>query len=78
MAKMDRQQMQPKLRMLQPGQQIQVDLRNAEQRVCPCGCKYFEAVILAYRISALTSPTGQELLAQQPVLRCTECKEILK
>jgi hypothetical protein len=25
-------------------------------------------------VSALLSPTGQELLAQQPILLCMECK----
>jgi len=67
----------PGFRILQPGEQIQVNLKNAEPRICECGCKYWEPVILAFRISPLASPTGQELLAQQPVLRCADCKKVL-
>jgi len=70
--------MQPKMQMLQPGQQVKVDLKNAKPMVCDCGCKYFESVVLAYRVSALASPTGQELLVQQPVLRCANCKKLLE
>jgi hypothetical protein len=60
-------------KQLQPGQQIQVDLKNAVQKVCECGCKYFIPVIALYTVSALVSPTGQELTVQQPVLVCREC-----
>lgn len=59
-------------------QQIQVDLKNATPRVCDCGCKYFMPVIAVYTVSALVSPTGQELTAQQPVLICKDCGELLK
>jgi len=61
-----------------PGMQIQVDLSKAVQRVCPCGCKLFDQKIQLFTVSALLSPTGQELPVQVPVLVCTECKEILK
>ena len=66
------------MRPLQPGQQVQVDLKNAVPTECSCGCKYFTQVVQVFRISALMSPTGQELTAQQPVLLCLECKEPLK
>ena len=66
------------MKPLQPGQQINVDLKNAVPRECECGCKYFIPVVQVYKISALMSPTGQELTAQQPVLVCMECKEVLK
>jgi hypothetical protein len=77
---------------IRPGEQIQVDLKNATQKVCQnmiadhaetgayehiCGCKYFIPVIALYTVSALVSPTGQELAAQQPVLVCLECKRPL-
>ncbi len=65
-------------KQLQPGQQIQVDLKNATPKVCECGCKYFIPVVACYIVSALVSPTGQELTAQQPVLVCMECKKELK
>jgi hypothetical protein len=69
---------QPQMKPLLPGQQIQVDLKDAVPRACECGCKYFIPVVAIYTLSALLSPTGQELTAQQPVLVCMECKKILK
>lgn len=61
---------------LQPGQQlqVQVDLKKATQRSCACGCKYFTQAVTVHVISALLSPTGQELNAQVPALICMECK----
>jgi len=59
-------------------QQIQVDLKNAIPKVCgKCNCEYFIPVIKLYTISALVSPTGQELTAQQPVLVCHNCGELV-
>jgi hypothetical protein len=73
------QQMQrPKAQPIQPGQQIHVDLKNATQRECECGCKLFVPAVTVYTVSALVSPTGQELLAQQPVLVCLECRKVFK
>jgi len=57
---------------------IQVDLKNADPKICGCGCKYFIPVVQVFTVSALLSPTGQELAAQQPVLICMDCKELLK
>ncbi len=65
-------------RILEQGQQIQVDLKNAVPRQCECGCKYFIPVVAVFTVSALVSPIGQELTAQQPVLVCMECKKMLK
>jgi hypothetical protein len=64
---------------IQPGmpQQFQVDLSKATPRACACGCRYFHPMTTVYTISALVSPTGQELTAQVPVLLCMECKEVL-
>jgi NAD-dependent SIR2 family protein deacetylase len=57
-------------------QQIQVDLRNATPQVCSkCGSNLFQPAIMLFSVSALLSPTGQELLAQQPVLVCLNCRE---
>ena len=58
-------------------QQIQVDLSKSSQRSCACGCKYFTQAVTVHIISALISPTGQELTAQVPVLLCMECKAAL-
>jgi len=66
-------------RGMNPGQpqQIQVDLKNATQRACECGCKFFIPVVQVFTVSALVSPVGQELTAQQPVLICMDCKKLL-
>jgi hypothetical protein len=68
----------PKFNQLKPGQQIQVDLKNATPKVCECGSELFTPAIKLYTVSALVSPTGQELTAQQPVLVCLECKKPIK
>lgn len=65
-------------KQMKPGQQIQVDISNATQKACECGCQYFIPVVAVYTVSALMSPTGQELTAQKPVLVCLECKKELK
>jgi hypothetical protein len=59
--------------------QISADvLKNATPRLCGCGCKYFVPVVAVYTVSALVSPIGKELTAQQPVLVCRDCGEMLK
>jgi hypothetical protein len=67
----------PQFNQLKPGQQIQVDLKNAVPKVCECGGKYFQPVVMLYTVSALVSPTGQELTAQQPCLICLDCKKAI-
>lgn len=62
---------------LTAGQQIRVDLTKASQMFCDCGCKYFTQAVTVHVISALVSPTGQELTAQVPALICLECKAAL-
>ncbi len=61
------------LKQMKPDQPIRVDLRNAQMQVCSCGSKFFIPAVQLYKVSALVSPTGQELLAQQPVLVCQRC-----
>lgn len=63
-----------------PGQpqQIQVDLKNATPKFCECGCKYFVPVVQVFTVSALVSPIGKELTAQQPILICKDCGELMK
>jgi hypothetical protein len=65
-------------KQLQPGQQIQVDLKNATPKVCECGSELFTPATKLFTVSALVSPTGQEMMAQQPVLVCLNCKTLLK
>ena len=63
---------------IQPAQQqIKVDLSKAAQISCACGCKHFQQAVTVHVISALLSPTGQDLTAQVPALICLECKAVL-
>ncbi len=75
----DRMKMGLAPRVLKPGEQMQVnvDLDKATPKVCECGCEFFTPVIQVYTVSALLSPIGKELTAQQPVLVCLECKKVL-
>lgn len=59
--------------MPQPGQQFEVDMKNATPQVCGCGCDYFQPAIRLYKISALMSPIGKEMMAQQPAVICVKC-----
>jgi len=62
---------------LRPGQQIQIDLKNAVPKVCECGSELFTPAVKVFTVSALVSPTGQELTAQKTVLVCMACKKEL-
>lgn len=62
----------------QANQQITVDINNATPKLCDCGCLFFIPVVRMFKVSALLSPTGKELMVQQPVLICIDCKAILK
>ena len=69
-----------KLKLLQPGQQIQLtpkQMESATPKKCECGCEYFMQVIKVSTISAIISPTGQELMTQTPVLVCVDCHKAL-
>jgi len=69
-----------KTRQLKPGQQIQLtpkQMENAKPKVCECGCEYFISVIKVSNISAIISPTGQELTTQTSVLVCVDCHKAL-
>lgn len=64
---------------LQPGQpqQIKVDLTKATQMLCACGCQYFTQAVTVHVVSALLSPSGQELPVQVPALVCLDCRTAL-
>jgi hypothetical protein len=64
-------------RPIRNGEQIQVDLTNATPKVCECGCPYFIPAVQVYTVSAIVSPIGKELTAQQPVLVCMQCHKPL-
>ena len=65
---------------IKPGQpiQVEIDLKNATPRLCECGCKFFTTAVQLFMVSALLSPTGQELMAQVPALLCRECGTVLE
>jgi hypothetical protein len=65
-------------KQLQPGQEIQVDLKNATPKICECGSKFFVAAIKVFTVSALLSPIGKEITAQVPVLVCQKCQKVLE
>ena len=55
------------------------DLSKATDLECTnCGCKYFESVFAFKKLSALSSPTGQESMIPIQTFRCTECGYIEK
>ena len=61
-----------------PKQQVQVDLEDAETMVCQnCGNKIFIQGYVIKKISAIMSPTGQEVIAPVQVFNCGNCGEIL-
>jgi len=62
----------------QPGpQKMQIDIKNTSPIVCGlCGCKVFTPAIQLHHVSAIASPTGQELTIQQQVLVCFDCREV--
>jgi hypothetical protein len=66
--------MLPPLSQGQP-RQIEVDLTHAKQIQCKCGGKIFLQGINLFSISAIVSPTGQDLIANKPLLYCARCFE---
>jgi len=53
------------------------DMSQAEDYVCErCGGFFFDSVMMVKKLSALVSPSGQQMLMPQPVFRCAECKFI--
>lgn len=58
--------------------QINIDLKNAQQLKCSCGAETFTGAFRLFKISALQSPTGKEMVAPMAVFLCSQCGEILK
>ena len=55
-------------------QQIQVDLKDAVQLCCAnCHCPTFTQGFYLHKLSALLSPTGQDLTINQPIFICSNC-----
>ena len=63
--------------MKSKGQQVTVDLSQAENIVCKsCGNYSFIQSFFLKRISALMSPTGQEAIVPVQVYSCGNCGEV--
>jgi len=61
----------------QPQPQVNIDVKQAEDVPCKeCGNVYFFPVVMLKRLSAILSPTGEELKFPVNVLQCTSCKKI--
>jgi DNA-directed RNA polymerase subunit RPC12/RpoP len=61
-----------------PTAQVQVDLKDAETMTCQqCDNKIFIQGYVIKRLSAIISPTGQEVIAPVQVFNCGSCGELL-
>ena len=61
-----------------PQQQVQVDLKDADTMKCQkCGNSIFIQGYVIKRISAIVSPTGEEVIAPIQVFNCGNCGEML-
>ena len=61
-----------------PQQKVQVDLAEAETMNCQkCNNKIFIQGYVIKKISAIMSPTGEEVIAPVQVFNCGNCGEIL-
>lgn len=61
-----------------PKQKVQVDLKDAETMKCQkCENTIFIQGYVVKKISAIMSPTGQEVIAPVQVFNCGNCGEIL-
>ena len=61
-----------------PQQKVQVDLQEAETMTClECNNKIFIQGYVIKKISAIMSPTGEEVIAPVQVFNCGNCGEIL-
>ena len=61
-----------------PKAQVQVDLKDAETMTCQkCDNKIFIQGYVVKKLSAIISPTGQEVIAPVQVFNCGSCGELL-
>ena len=64
----------PRPQIPRPGQQVQVDLKDATPKKCQCGCPFFQQVFGVMTVSALVSPIGREMIATRPIFICLDCR----
>mgnify|MGYP003312296141 FL=1 len=71
--------MKPKKPFPKPKQQqVQLDLKNAETMKCAkCGNSIFIQGYVIKKISAIVSPTGEEVIAPVQVFNCGNCGTML-
>ena len=63
----------------QQQQQINIDIKNAEDVKCEeCENVYFTPVVVIKKLSALVSPTGQEVMAPMQLFQCSSCSHVNK
>ena len=61
-----------------PQQQVKVDLKDADTMKCQdCGNSIFIQGYVIKRISAILSPTGEEVIAPIQVFNCGNCGTML-
>ena len=61
-----------------PKAQVKVDLKDAETMTCQqCDNKIFIQGYVVKKLSAIISPTGQEVIAPIQVFNCGSCGELL-
>ena len=61
-----------------PKQQVKIDLSDADTMKCQkCGNSIFIQRYVIKRISAIVSPTGEEVIAPIQVFNCGNCGEML-
>ena len=70
--------MKPRKPLPKPKAQVQVDLKDAETMTCQqCDNKIFIQGYVVKKLSAIISPTGQEVIAPIQVFNCGSCGELL-
>ena len=58
-------------------QKMRVNLQDAEDVVCEeCENNYFSPAIIIKKVSALLSPTGQEMMAPVQLFQCNKCGHV--
>ena len=58
-------------------QKLNIDLSQAEDVGCnECGNFHFTPIVMVKKLSALLSPTGQELKFPVQGFQCTSCKTV--
>ena len=62
----------------QQGGQVAIDPNTPNLRCPNCNNQTFQALFIAKKISAITSPTGKEAVAPMQIFACTNCGAVPK